>query len=320
MYEDVLVATDGSEAATNAETVGISFARSFDATVHAVSIAERRGGRTNRDRRRANADALASRAAAAGCEIEVVVRSGRPASEILTVADAVDADVLVVGTHGRSALQRLLVGSVAFEVIRDARVPVLSVGPKASWTVERGDEAGQKSERDRSHTNSGDDGGETGSNASSSRHPTADDDTAIDTVCLATDGWSGSAAAIDHAVLLAAAADARLHLVYAVDVSADASASQIRDGFETHGHNITDAVAERAVQEGVEATQSVEHGDAPAVIFDAVAAADADLLVAGTEGKSTAERFVVGSVSQHLVARAPVPVLTVRTLDNLTLQ
>ena len=50
---------------------------------------------------------------------------GMPADEVLRVADEVDAAYLVVGTHGRSGLAHLLMGSVAENVMRHAKVPVL---------------------------------------------------------------------------------------------------------------------------------------------------------------------------------------------------
>lgn len=56
---------------------------------------------------------------------------GDPAPEILHVADEVHADLIVLGTHGRRGLSRLLLGSVAEQVIRRARCPVISVSGTA---------------------------------------------------------------------------------------------------------------------------------------------------------------------------------------------
>jgi nucleotide-binding universal stress UspA family protein len=55
---------------------------------------------------------------------------GDPAQGILAVADEEDADVIVMATHGRSGLSELAQGSVAHEVVRDGRKPVLLVRPK----------------------------------------------------------------------------------------------------------------------------------------------------------------------------------------------
>jgi len=66
------------------------------------------------------------------CEADAVVRSGRPADEIPATATEVGADLIVLGTHGRTGLSQALLGSVALEVLREARQPVLTVGPDAA--------------------------------------------------------------------------------------------------------------------------------------------------------------------------------------------
>lgn len=62
----------------------------------------------------------------------VEVRTGvgpHPASTIVDTAKATEADLIVVATHGRTGLGRLLIGSVAERVIRHAHCPVLAVRP-----------------------------------------------------------------------------------------------------------------------------------------------------------------------------------------------
>jgi nucleotide-binding universal stress UspA family protein len=56
---------------------------------------------------------------------------GRPANKILEHAEAIKADVIVMGTHGRSGLVHMLLGSVAEEVARAALCPVLTIRPEA---------------------------------------------------------------------------------------------------------------------------------------------------------------------------------------------
>ena len=58
------------------------------------------------------------------------VYPGDPATEILRLAEDVEADLIVVGTHGRVGVKRLLMGSVAEEVMREARCPVLVMRPR----------------------------------------------------------------------------------------------------------------------------------------------------------------------------------------------
>jgi nucleotide-binding universal stress UspA family protein len=63
----------------------------------------------------------------AGVRVEHRVAEGEPADEILRLARKVSCDLIVMGTHGRTGLARLLHGSVAEEVLRKAPCPVLAV-------------------------------------------------------------------------------------------------------------------------------------------------------------------------------------------------
>ncbi|MGK0298374.1 MAG: nucleotide-binding universal stress UspA family protein [Gammaproteobacteria bacterium] len=60
-------------------------------------------------------------------EIEHHLRSGEPAAEMNSMATEVSADMIIIGTHGRSGIKHLLMGSVAESILRTADVPVLSV-------------------------------------------------------------------------------------------------------------------------------------------------------------------------------------------------
>jgi len=59
-----------------------------------------------------------------------VVREGLPADEIVAEARRRRADLIVVGTHGRTGLRRFFLGSVAARVVTLARCPVLTVGAR----------------------------------------------------------------------------------------------------------------------------------------------------------------------------------------------
>jgi len=60
-------------------------------------------------------------------KLELRVEEGFAAAEIVRVAEETGADMIVLGTHGRSGLGRLLMGSVAEQVVRRAKCPVLTV-------------------------------------------------------------------------------------------------------------------------------------------------------------------------------------------------
>ena len=273
MYDDVLIATDGSDVATDAAAVGLSLAQTLEATVHVLSVVEADSDEDTQ-RHEAAVESIVTDAVDAGCEATSAVRTGRPANEILAYADNAAVDAIVVGTYGRTGLKQALLGSVALEVIRDARQPVLTVGRE---TVDR-------------------------------------DGIQIDDVCLATDGSTGANAATAHALSLAAACNATLHTLYAVDVPSDAT--EIRENFIEHGEQTTAAIEERAAEHGLEATGTVTDGEPHEVILDYADAEEIDVLVMGTESKSNLERLVLGSVSQRVVPNASVPVLTVRTSEQ----
>ncbi len=66
-----------------------------------------------------------------GAPVRVLVRSGSAHEVIVAVADRLAADLIVIGTQGRSGLSHLLLGSVAERVVRLARCPVLTVSARA---------------------------------------------------------------------------------------------------------------------------------------------------------------------------------------------
>jgi universal stress protein A len=80
-----------------------------------------------RDEAQRRLDALLSKAKEARVSAEGVLVEGEPHREIVRVATSRHADVIVMGTHGRTGLSRFLMGSVATRVLREAPCPVLTV-------------------------------------------------------------------------------------------------------------------------------------------------------------------------------------------------
>ena len=76
---------------------------------------------------RAQLQKLAPDSATAGCEVETLLARGKAYKEILRVAAERQADLIVLGVHGRNALDRLVFGSTTEHIIRRARCPVLAV-------------------------------------------------------------------------------------------------------------------------------------------------------------------------------------------------
>lgn len=65
-----------------------------------------------------------------GVSVEGRVVTGYAAEEILTLAEEEQTDLIVMGTHGRKGIDRILFGSVAEKVVKSAKAPVLTIRPK----------------------------------------------------------------------------------------------------------------------------------------------------------------------------------------------
>lgn len=79
---------------------------------------------------------LAGREAAAEIQYFIHARIGHPAEEILAVAEDVGADLLFIGSHGKTGVERFLMGSVSERVVREARCPVMVVRQKGYRDVD----------------------------------------------------------------------------------------------------------------------------------------------------------------------------------------
>ncbi len=72
-------------------------------------------------------------------DLHLDIRHGDPAEEILAAAEDLGADLVVIATHGRSGLKRLLFGSVAEAVVRRAACPVVTIRAQAASAVQGGE-------------------------------------------------------------------------------------------------------------------------------------------------------------------------------------
>lgn len=122
----ILVATDGSAASNEALTAAARFAMLPGSEAHVVHVLDAREVSENP---RAVEDAqsmLAATARAHGLGADAVyhVEAGVAWQEIVALGARLQADVIVVGTHDRGAVGRMLLGSVAEQVVKHARCPV----------------------------------------------------------------------------------------------------------------------------------------------------------------------------------------------------
>ncbi|MFA9416639.1 universal stress protein [Natrinema sp. HArc-T2] len=136
MYQELLLATDGSDAAHRATEQGVELAAQLDATLHVLSVSEdgpqaetkQDQLRTDPEEEAATAAEEANEAAAReGIDATTDIRHGVPQEQIVDYAETNPVDMVIVGTAGRSGLDHLLSGSVAEEIVRNAPVPVLTV-------------------------------------------------------------------------------------------------------------------------------------------------------------------------------------------------
>jgi nucleotide-binding universal stress UspA family protein len=136
MYDTVLIPTDGSEGVGDAIEEGVELAALTGATVHALYVVDSRDYGTVpdaawfglqealKDEGEAAVEAVAARAAESGVDIVTAIEQGVPHDAIVDYADAEGIDCIVMGTHGRSGVDRLLLGSVTENVVRHTGVPV----------------------------------------------------------------------------------------------------------------------------------------------------------------------------------------------------
>jgi nucleotide-binding universal stress UspA family protein len=136
----ILLATDLSASSREATDRAIDLAGRLDARLVIVNVLEKRrlagGGSHERvDQARAEREAhlvnVVREARAAGVTAEFLVWQGDPAGSIAAAVEAEGADLVVVGTRGRSGAGRLILGSVSDHVVRHASCPVLVVRPSA---------------------------------------------------------------------------------------------------------------------------------------------------------------------------------------------
>ncbi|WP_129115881.1 universal stress protein [Halegenticoccus tardaugens] len=138
MYTEILLPTDGSPPADAALEHAFDLAKRYDARLHALFVVQNdvytrftadAGVIANAldEEARATLDGIEATASENGIDVVTTVAEGRPYEEILAYADEAGIDLVVMGTHGRSGLDRYLIGSVTERVVRAADAPVLTV-------------------------------------------------------------------------------------------------------------------------------------------------------------------------------------------------
>ena len=225
---------------------------------------------------------------AAGVALETRVAEGEPWWVIGHEADALPADLLVMGTHGRGGFEHLLLGSVTEKVLRRAPCPVLTMGnvatPPRSGPLFR-------------------------------------------SILCATDLTEASAHTVEAALSLAGENAAEVTLLHVIESLAEASGSiHLRLAVPEIGplrHYLTEQAAEklrRFVPEGTRdwcfVREQVEVGAAWRAILRVAEETGAGLIVMGAHAHGVLARAFFGSTSSHVVRQAGCPVLVVRETSH----
>jgi len=208
---------------------------------------------------------------------------GDPSTCIINVADEEQAALIVMGTHGRTGLDRLLLGSVAEKVVRQARCPVMTVrGSEAETQLASGEllQAG--------------------------------------CFLVPIDFSECAQDAFEFAVSLAKPLGAVMRLIHAFEPSAyplDFSLFKVSDEKALHAR-VRDRLEELVSvlrREGVSAEVVCEVGLPADVILSQAKMIPGSMIVMGTHGRRGWEHLAVGSVAEHVVRQAACPVVTVKS-------
>lgn len=139
--------------------------------------------------------------------------------------------------------------------------------------------------------------------------------TMYDTILVPTDGSTAARNALEHAIDLAAAFDARICGLYVVNVATYGSLAgyePVVGQLNDVGRNALSTVTQRANEGGVESRTELCEGVAYREINDYCAVSDADVIVMGRRGRSKLDRMLVGSVTERVVRTADRPVIVVQ--------
>jgi nucleotide-binding universal stress UspA family protein len=241
----------------------------------------------DRDQLLADTKACAQAESAPGITIEAVVREGNTAAEILEQAASMKADLLVIGTHGRSGFERLVLGSVAEKVLRKATGPVLTVPKLAPDAVPAGPVLYRR-------------------------------------ILCPVDFSDSSLNALKYAMSMAQEADGQLTVLHVVEHEFENRVDMASVAYDA-GTTIGDFLKKReeALRQRLRETVAgasefcsvdslMTDGKPWREVLRIATERQSDLIVMGVQGRGAADLLFFGSTTQHVVREASCPVLTLR--------
>ncbi len=137
-------------------------------------------------------------------------------------------------------------------------------------------------------------------------------------ILVPTDGSPAADAAVDAAIDMALSHSSVIEVLHVIQTERVAGMPLettwvgITDVVRDEGEATVEAVAERAADAGVDVTTHVVAGTPSREIVRYARESDCDLIVMGTAGRDGLGRLLLGSVTEHVVRRSPIPVLTIR--------
>ena len=299
--DDILVARDFSSVSDRALRHGLSLAARTGATLHVLHAevlhdlgeddrpSPGNGIDTARDEL-ARAGAASAEALEGVSVVEVTRRDVSPAPAVLRYAHEKDIDLIALGTHGRRGPSRVLLGSVAEEVVRRADAPVLTV---------RGEEEGGRAT------------------------PVG----LLDRILVPVDFSAPSREALRVAAAWADLYGARIDTLHVVeeDLHPAFYVGGVRSVYDVEPDldekveaKLRDFASDTmGSADGVDA--HVRTGSAPSEIAEFVETNGVDLVALSTHGRTGLERFLLGSVTEKVVRHARCPVLTVKAFGRTLL-
>ena len=151
-YKKIMIATDGSDCSNLAIDKGIELARLSGGTVYAVYVMSTAYSldmdginyssvdtnpcwgsirKALKNQGQQAVDYIKGLGEAKGMNVKSVLLEGNPSEELIRYADTEKMDIVIMGTLGKTGLDRILLGSVAGKLVRHSKVPVMVVGKKA---------------------------------------------------------------------------------------------------------------------------------------------------------------------------------------------
>ena len=140
-FSNILCPVDFDQNSLAAVRVAAELAREYKATVYLLHVVHlhlapetARSSGEAETAAKTKLELIGHQKLKVGTPYEILVMPGDPAVEVLQMAVKLGIDLIVMATHGRKGLRRLVLGSVAERVVREAPCPVLTVKPKAART------------------------------------------------------------------------------------------------------------------------------------------------------------------------------------------